>query len=154
MLRERLALDVRVDQKDAPAYDLVVAKNGPKLKESAPGTKESGGLSMRPENGAMLVTASGMRLKTFVLNMSFPAGRPIIDKTGLTGLYDIELRFTPERPLVAAGGVGAAPSAPDATPSAPSLADALDEQLGLKLVSSRGPMNVIVILHVERPSEN
>ena len=75
--------------------------------------------------------------------------RPLIDKTGLAGGYDLELAFAPE------GGRGPVPAGdPTIGPNAPSLFTALQEQLGLKLESERGPVEVVVIESVEQPSEN
>jgi uncharacterized protein (TIGR03435 family) len=84
-------------------------------------------------------------------------GRPIIDKTGLTGAYDIQLSFMPEG--ARAGGPAGplppgVPPPPPIDPDAPSLFTALQEQLGLKLESGRGPVDVIVIDRIEPPTED
>jgi uncharacterized protein (TIGR03435 family) len=73
--------------------------------------------------------------------LSDATGRIVIDKTGLTGYYDVDLKWTPDEDL-ANGGSG------------PSLFTALEEQLGLKLVSKKAPVDVVVVDHIERPSEN
>jgi uncharacterized protein (TIGR03435 family) len=73
-----------------------------------------------------------------------------VDKTGLKGLYDVKLEWTPDAGLAAPVNPGAAVSAPDG----PSLFTALEEQLGLKLEPSKGPLPVLVIDSIERPSEN
>lgn len=70
------------------------------------------------------------------------AGGPVIDKTGLTGQFDFTLEWTP-------GGINAPPDA-----TGPSIFTAVEEQLGLKLTSGKGPVEVIVVDHVERPSAN
>jgi Protein of unknown function (DUF3738) len=90
--------------------------------------------------------AQGNKLTSSELagSLSFFLGRPVIDKTGLTGKYDIELRWTPEQVLLQS-------SAP---PEAPTIFTALREQLGLKLESGKGPVKTLVIDHVERASEN
>lgn len=76
--------------------------------------------------------------------------RPVLDKTGLKGLYDIRLQWTPDPGLTATVTPGTAlPAA-----SGPSIINALEEQLGLKLESSKGPLPVLVIDSVQRPSEN
>jgi len=91
----------------------------------------------------------------FVRAMSDLTGRPVIDKTGLTGLYDFALKFAYEgrMPLGPLGSLG--PLSPGATavgdPDAPSLAIALQEQLGLKLESARGPVEIAVIDRIEKP---
>lgn len=73
------------------------------------------------------------------------AGRPVVDKTGLTGGYDFTLRWTPDNP-------GAAPADPSA--QWPSLFTAVEEQLGLKLTPEKQPIDIIVVDSVEMPSEN
>ncbi len=75
--------------------------------------------------------------------------RPLVNNTGLTGKYDFTLKWTPQRPVLP-GTDGVVPS----TDAWPSLDTALEEQLGLKLLSTKGPVEVIVIDSVERPSEN
>jgi len=79
--------------------------------------------------------------------LSGPAGRPIIDKTNLSGTYDFVLKFAPVQNLTAGGD-------PGAESAGPSLFTALEEQLGLKLESAKGPVEVLVIDSVSRPSEN
>jgi len=75
----------------------------------------------------------------------------------LTGKYDIDLQYTPEGgqfPTPPGGGDPGLPPLPPIDPNGPSLFTALQEQLGLKLESQKGPVEMIVIDHVERPSEN
>jgi uncharacterized protein (TIGR03435 family) len=104
------------------------------------------------------VAASGRTIAQFVSTLSDWVGRPVIDKTGLTGLYDFTLKFAPEG-VRAAGPMGptltqrtAQAPAPPVDPAAPSLSVALQEQLGLKLESARGPVEVVVIDRLERPT--
>ena len=78
----------------------------------------------------------------FTVGLSNFVGRIVIDRTGLTGYYDITLKWTPD------GSATSDPSAP------PDLFTALEEQLGLKLVATKAPVDVLVVDHVERPSEN
>ena len=72
-------------------------------------------------------------------------GRTVVDKSGVTGLYDIELTYAPDRDLAANAG---------AEQNAASLYTALQEQLGLKLEAQKGPVDVLIIEHVEEPSPN
>jgi bla regulator protein blaR1 len=86
-------------------------------------------------------------------------GTTIVDKTGLPGTYDITLQWTPDaNPPSTIGAAGAGPNTPDAAApadtSGATIFTALEEQLGLKLESQKGPVDVIVIDHVEEPSEN
>jgi uncharacterized protein (TIGR03435 family) len=76
--------------------------------------------------------------------VSLVVGRPVVDKTGITGLYDIELTFAP----------GAAIGSDLANPDAPSVFTALEEQLGLKLDAEREMAEVLVISSIDRPTEN
>lgn len=93
------------------------------------------------------------------------AGRPVFDKTGLTALYDFKLTFLPEAGIggtpFGPGGPGGVPVAPPggAAPTAAadpiaSLFTAVQEQLGLRLESAKGPVEVVVIDSVQRPTEN
>ena len=122
-------------------YNLVVTKNGPKMKESAADAASS--VSMQR-------TATGSQKETFTkanmaglaggLGLASAAGRPVIDKTGLTGSYSFTLEWTPD------GSPGDA--------SGPSIFTAVEEQLGLKLESSKAPAEFLVVDHAEKPSGN
>jgi len=103
------------------------------------------------------VAASGRTIAQFLTPLSDWLGRPVIDKTGLTGLYDFTLKFAPEGrdagplgPTLAL--LGKQGQAPPVDPNTPSLSAALQEQLGLKLESARGPVEVVVIDKLERPT--
>jgi uncharacterized protein (TIGR03435 family) len=147
LLEDRFQLKYHWETKEAAAYHLVVSKAG-KLRESGPGDcppsadGPCGTLRNSPGN------TKGYKLTSGELagSLSFFVGRPVLDKTGLTGKYDIELQWTPERVQLQSP----APS----EESSPSIFTALQEQLGLKLESAKGPMKTLVIDHVERPSEN
>ena len=78
---------------------------------------------------------------------------PIINKTGLSGLYDFKLEWSPDLGDCGVGPKRPRPAAPEVI-SAPSLFTALQEQLGLKLESAKGPVEVLVIDSVQRPTEN
>jgi uncharacterized protein (TIGR03435 family) len=104
------------------------------------------------------VAVSGRTIAQFVTTLSEWMGRPVVDKTGLTGLYDFTLKFAPEG-VRAAGPLGPTLTllqgqgqSPPADPNAPSLSAALEEQLGLKLESARGRVEVVVIDRLERPT--
>ena len=82
-------------------------------------------------------------------------GRSIVDRTGLTGRYDIDLRWTPDRVLQRAGAAASEPirvNGVEIDPNGPSIFTALQEQLGLKLESERGTVEALVIDHIERPT--
>jgi uncharacterized protein (TIGR03435 family) len=95
----------------------------------------------------------GLPFANFIAGLAQQLGRPVVDRTGLKGLYDIKLQWTPElgQGPVAAGG----PDTPSpADTSGPSIFTAIQEQLGLRLESSKGLVEVIVIDSVQKPSEN
>jgi uncharacterized protein (TIGR03435 family) len=185
LLEERFALKVHKETKDGPVYDLVVAKGGPKMKLAAdqspltiPGPGPSGaggpppplppppaaGAAFNPGamprgmmmNGPGLLRATAQSAASLARLLSTQAGRQVIDKTGLTGLYDIELRFAPSQPMQLPPGATLPPgmTLPEADPNAPSIFTAVQEQLGLKLESSKAPLDSIVVDHVEKPTAN
>ena len=90
-------------------------------------------------------------LDTFGRALSGQLGRMVIDQTGLSGAFDLTLDWTPQQPL--AGSPAADASAPTAS-NLPSIFTAVQEQLGLKLVPQTGPVSVLVIDHVEEPTDN
>jgi uncharacterized protein (TIGR03435 family) len=93
-------------------------------------------------------------MSSLVNFLSKQLGRPVADKTGLTGLFDIRLDWTPGSEQ-APGPFGPIPDAPPpADTSGPSLFTALQEQLGLRLESARGPVEVVVIDNAQKPAEN
>lgn len=104
--------------------------------------------------GPGLTAGSGRTIADLVSVLADLVSRPVIDKTGLTGMYDFTLRFAPE----SAGSPGIlrllSPGPPPAAvdTNAPSLSAALQEQLGLKLEGARGPVEVVVIDRIERPT--
>ena len=105
------------------------------------------------------LTAQGLPIADLVRHLSRQLGRTVVDKTGLTGKYDFTLKWAPDErqaPMFK-GTEGSQPgiggtSAPES--SGPSIFTAIQEQLGLKLESEKGPVDILVIDHVERPSEN
>lgn len=134
LLADRFKLKIRHETKDLPIYALVVAKKGFKLSESQ--STKSGGWA---GGGQINFTAS--RIDNFAFTLSGEVGRIVVDKTGLAGKYDIILKWTPEEQQ----------GSPDAGPS---ILTALQEQLGLKLESTKGPVDTFVVDSVEKPSEN
>lgn len=157
LLEDRFALKAHRETRELPVYELVVGKNGPRLTAAAPGTDDKSRGMMRMGRGEL----TGMAVPTAELAKALAeqTGRTVIDKTGLKGEYDFKLQWTPEvaamnsmAPPPGAQPPQAAASPDDAT--GPSLSTALQEQLGLKLESAKGPVEVIVIDHVEKPSAN
>jgi uncharacterized protein (TIGR03435 family) len=149
LLADRFRLKAHFETREMPEYQLVLAKGGSKLKENPDSTKSW----VLPGASAIRGTAAPMGTLIGMLE-SAPdiGGRPVIDKTGLSGAYDISLKWTPmEAATPPGGGSGAAP-ATDAEGA--SLFTAIQEQLGLKLVSAKGPVQVLVIDHIEPPTDN
>jgi len=154
LLSDRFQLQIHKETKEAPVYALVVAKGGPKLKEN-PGTAGGRqGIGMRPGGQANGTAAPLALLANLLSNV---LSRPVIDRTGLTGKYDFELKWTPDagQEIGPPGGLppGVVPPPPP-DPNGPTIFTALQEQLGLRLESAKGPMEMIVVDRVEKPSEN
>jgi uncharacterized protein (TIGR03435 family) len=95
--------------------------------------------------------AGGVTMSRLAATLSVFAGRIVVDRTGLDGAYDFDLAWTPERISPEGPPPGVAPLPPP-DPNGPSLFTAVSEQLGLKLVSARGPVEVLVIDRAERPT--
>jgi uncharacterized protein (TIGR03435 family) len=98
--------------------------------------------------------SSGAPLPMFVTMLSQMAGRTVVDRTGLTGSYDIDLQWSPTPDQLPAGPPPPGVQVPQIDPNGPSLFTALQEQLGLRLESTRGPVEVLVIEQIHRPTEN
>lgn len=177
LLAERFGLVVKIETRDLPAYALVVAKQPPKLKEVSvppefanaarppapppppPPSSGSGSAPPRPVSsfpgirptGPNQVTATASRMGWFVdwlMSDRELGDRPVVDRTGLSGNYDFSLNGI-------AINMGAPPSAATASDeSTISIFTALQEQLGLKLVSQKAPVPVLVVVDVEQPSPN
>jgi uncharacterized protein (TIGR03435 family) len=143
LLADRFGLTIHRETGEQPVYTLVAAKGGPKLKEPADKSKTF----IRGGRGSIIGQSVGLRM--LVLNLSNVLDRQVIDKTGLTGSYDFELKWTPD--IVSSGPDGPPPPSDTDTPS---LFTALSDQLGLKLESTKGPVQVWVIDGVEKPSLN
>lgn len=149
LLAERFQLKTHTETKTLPVYELVVAKGGAKLKLT-PATAVDG--KEMPREGMITVhrgdlSGSGMTMARLSSLLGDAVRRTVIDRTGMTGGYDIMLRWTPEGDASSAGDSGAA----DAPPP---IFTAVQEQLGLKLQAGRGPVATLVVDHVEKPSEN
>jgi uncharacterized protein (TIGR03435 family) len=176
LLEERFGLQVRHETKDGPIYALTVAKGGLKAKKSADqtplnfGAPTPGGPAGGPPppppapfnpggpmpRGMMMVgigqlRATAQTMSGFAGLLTGSAGRKVVDRTSLEGLYDFELNWTPDQ--IPANLPADAPF-PRPDPNGPSIFTALQEQLGLKLESATGPLESIVIESVHKPTEN
>jgi uncharacterized protein (TIGR03435 family) len=135
LLADRFALKVHHETRDLPIYVLTVAKGGSRMKKTS---ADSGGGNAVYASGK--IEAHSIPMDVLAMNLSSTVGRLIVNKTGLEGGYDFTLEYAAE---------GA-----DPTDSHPSIFTAFEEQLGLKLEPARGPVDVIVIDHIERPTAN
>jgi uncharacterized protein (TIGR03435 family) len=176
LLRDRFQLKMHVEMRELPVYALLVAKGGSKLQPSAPAPSSP---SPAPEAGRPLPDlpdqlpqrpppgASYMRVNSTKAEMSVSGGtmeqlagmltgqdetgdRVIIDKTGLAGKYDWHLEWAREETGTESKSADGSPSDSDA----PGLFTALQQQLGLRLEAQKGPVQVIVVDHLEAPSPN
>jgi uncharacterized protein (TIGR03435 family) len=159
LLKARFQLKEHREIKTEPVYFLTIGKSGIKMprgscvpvKKDFPNECWSQGrdglIRTLDWRGVSMSASSGVAYQNLAWQLAAAVKRPVIDKTGLSGTYDVHLRWL----------VDPAPGdAPGPSPElgVPSIADALEKQLGLKLESGRGPVEYLVVDHVERPSEN
>jgi uncharacterized protein (TIGR03435 family) len=162
LLIDRLKLAAHLEPREQPVYFLVMARPdrrlGPKIEPAnrdcaavaaasqagvrpptlAPPANGAPPCGTQIDNGDM--AAGGITLDVLARNLGLRAGRPVFDRTGLEGYYDLTLKFSRDQDA--------------ANPDAPSIFTALQEQLGLKLEPGRAPLQTLVIDHIERPNEN
>lgn len=138
LLADRFKLRVHYESTLQPVYELVLAKGGTKLKPLPADRKPGWG---KFDRGELILHGRSIADFAHFLSMSQSAGRTVVDKTGLTGKYDFDLKWTPDDQQGTAD-------------AGPSLFTALEEQLGLKLVPAKGPVDTLVVDHAEKPSEN
>jgi uncharacterized protein (TIGR03435 family) len=140
LLADRFKLAIHTETKEMPILALVVAKGGPHLKDSDPA---SVGPQIHGQQGQL--TGKKVPMKMFAEKiLAQRMGRNVVDKTGLTGEYDFEIKYVEDR--------GAAAAATDV--SGPDFLSAMQDQLGLKLESQKGPVQVIVVDHAEKATAN
>jgi uncharacterized protein (TIGR03435 family) len=171
LLEERFHLKVHEESRELPVYALVIAKRGPKLAASQkdsctqvdpsappppqPSSPPCGRLRVMAGATAWQIQGGSIGTPELVRTLERILGHPVLDRTGLTGTYDIHVEFTLD-----ALAAGLADMAMAITPAAasdkapPSIITAVQEQLGLRLESTKGPVDVLVIDHVERPTAN
>lgn len=185
LLADRFKLVAHTETREMPIYVVTLAKGdgtlGPNLRASTvdcaargrgrgaapptpplpipqPGQPLECGMMMGFGPNGSTIRAGGSNFDELLRTITQNLGRKVIDKTGLTGNFDIELQFVADRPGMAGmpplPPSSAGPSDPSATSSLPSLMTALREQAGLKLESERGQVEVLVIDRVERPTED
>jgi uncharacterized protein (TIGR03435 family) len=176
LLADRFKLALHRQTRELPVYDLEVAKNGLKL----PAPKAAGCVSRPPgatptlpepgqtdcgyvagpygTTGLLHLEGSKVHMADFISKLELVLGRPILDRTEFTRDFSLNLTFTADEDTIGLPGYGG-PGDPGGTrlpedPDQPNIFAALKEQLGLKLVSAKGPVEVLAIDHVERPTAN
>lgn len=166
LLEDRFKLALHRETRELPIYALVVpradgklkmqrseadcaammTRPGPPIGPPAPNERPVCGMnSTRPGQ----ILAGGLTMADLARRLSQILGRVVEDHTMLTGGFDFDLEWTPDQPPPLLG-----PQAPGYDPNGPSLFVAVQEQLGLKLEARKGPVDVLVIDHVEKPEEN
>ena len=171
LLADRFKLGVHTETRDLPIYSLVIARSdgalGPQLKRSdtdcngpgrggppiAPSDRPACGTRIGPGN----LTGGGTPIAQLAATLSNFVNRPVVDRTGLAGNFDFDLKWTPEGiPAGAPPPPGAPPGTPAPTidPNGPSIFTAVQEQLGLRLESARGPVDVVVVDRAEKPGDD
>ncbi len=159
LLAERFKLSVRTEQRDTPGYALVLARHDARLGASLTRLDTDCAQVQRPAGAPVVVDGlppcrrifsedrrigmNGRPLDDFARALSPRVGRPVANRTGLEGSYALRFQWAPDLD-----------ASPPANPEGMSLFTALEEQLGLKLVGERTMMDVVVIEHVERPTDD
>jgi uncharacterized protein (TIGR03435 family) len=165
LLKDRFGMTAHVEMRDMPIYQLVLSprngKLGPNLQQSACDCREKGAarcpegppVKGMPELDGTACAFLAFKGRNIMRGypmadlgkmLTRPAGRVVVDRTGLSGTWNVELEYTPDQDL----------ANDPATPAGPSLPTAVEEQLGLKLQSARGQVEVLIIDHLERPTDN
>ena len=159
LLEDRFRLAVHTETREMQVYALVLARSdgrpGPQLRRSqvdctprspaSPSADGAGQPQCTSRNGPGFTAAVGRPISAFLFFLTGQVQRAVIDRTGLTGTWDIDLTFSPD---------GLADPATAPQNSGPSLLTALQEQLGLRLEPSTGPLQVLVVDRIDRPTEN
>jgi uncharacterized protein (TIGR03435 family) len=138
LLEDRFKLKIHFETRPGPVYELTASNGASGLKPFQEGSCfPHCQVQVSSEQSLRSVDVEGSGLTEFCGLLSLTLDRPVIDKTGITGKFDIHLRFSPD-------------NATD--PNDPTVFTAIQEQLGLKLVPAKGPIEVLVIDHVEMTS--
>jgi uncharacterized protein (TIGR03435 family) len=143
LLAQRFKLKVHRETREVPAFDLVVAKGGPKFKENTDPNVQHPGMAMYVDSSGAHYKSTKAPVARLIPQLSLNLDRrPVVDKTGLTGGYDFTLDWVRDN----------SPAAVDS--NLPTLVTALQEQLGLKLEPSKTTLDMVLIDSAEKPTEN
>jgi uncharacterized protein (TIGR03435 family) len=137
LLQDRFRLKFHIQKEERPVFVLVAAKSGPKLTAHVPSSLPPMADSMQA--GTKTLTASGISTAALAGYLGRQMGRPVLDKTGIEGEFDLTLKWAPET---------------TEDTSEASIYAALSQQLGLRVVPQKAPVSVVVIDSTERPSAN
>jgi uncharacterized protein (TIGR03435 family) len=150
LLGERFQLQFHREQKEFSIYELSVAKGGPKLKESAALPTDPSNVVSTVYPQKLVMPARNVTMDDFVAVLQRAIlDRPVVNKTGLTGRYDFDLEWAPDETEFG----GEIPAASSDAPSPP-LFTAVQEQLGLRIEATHGPISTFVVDKAERPIPN
>ena len=161
LLEDRFQLKLHRQNKEAPIFALVVSKDGPKITlvpdQTSPTVNGPAQPEAGPNRGAMRIgrgslVGNAVTLSLFAQLLSQRLDRTVVDKTHLDGRFDIQLHWTPDVGEAALDPGGN--PLPPADSAGPSIFTAIQDQLGLKLESTKGPVDLVIIDHVEKPSAN
>ena len=141
LLAERFKLALHRETRTIPAFVLEVAKNGPKLEKAEAG---EAGANTSNSNTGVTIAAHNTGMDSFAKILARTTELPVFNQTGLEGIYNFTLHWTPESARRVDGG----------PVEGASIFTAIQEQLGLRLRSQKRPVEILVIDHVEKPSEN
>lgn len=148
LLADRFSLNFHREQKEFSIYVLEAAKGGPKRKQSTAPPDDPAKLISTVYPQHILLPARNTTMREFAsLLQRAILDRPVVDKTGLTGKYDFDLQWAPDETQFG----GEVPVVPAEAPAAP-LFSAIQDQLGLRLIATKGPVNALVVDKAERPS--
>ena len=151
LLADRFQLKFHNDKKELSAYVLTVAKGGPKMKTN---DSDPNGLGGRFFRGLGVLTFTNSTMADFCdLMQAAVLDRPVVDQTNLPGKWDFLLKWTPDESQFGGMGIKVPPPS-DAADAPPPLYTAIQEQIGLKLDAEKAQVPVLVIDHVDKPSEN
>jgi bla regulator protein BlaR1 len=144
LLQDRFKVQTHIEIKTLPVFDMVVLKDGIKFKPFTPTSSDDpgGDMNTHGSNNNVSMIGRGVPMSDWADAIGDQIGRTVIDKTELHGKYDLDLKWLRD-------------DAPQGTDdAAPTIYTALQEQMGLKLVASKGPVKTLVVDHIEMPSEN
>ena len=144
LLADRFKLKVHRAMNEIPVYVLLVAKNGPKFKESAPDAIESARIGVNGRNQTITAAKMSMDQLAQLIPSVFFMERPVVDRTGFTGTYDFRIEATPESRM----------SGDDPDLKNISAFTAIQQQLGLRIEQQKGMVEVLVVDVIEKPSAN